>query len=424
GPVVRLGPNRVSVASLGALKDIYGLGASKNKKFIKGGFYAKLGRRTSLFSERSPTRHAQMRKLLGGAFTPSSIKGHETLVRHHIDILFCQLECMRLRPDQHVMNGKNGMFLGDLLTCFALDVVGDLVLGESFNSLTECKPNPWAAQLPRMFYWAHFMELFDGTGIPTLFKWVFSTSTTQATNNHKQYSRDKVSKRLNTPYARKDIISEVLSSREAFHVTDNDLAAHFGGIIVAGGETTSTALSSMISFILTTPVVQKALQDELQINFNSMDEISAETTETLPYLNAVIQEGLRVYPPIAVGLPRISPGTFVDGVYIEKGVEIQTPIFALQHDPRYFHNPDEFRPERWLDCTDTLKASQPFSIGSRSCIGKHLALLQLRLVLAMFFWKYDAEYLGSLKDWREGKNYILWETPELWVELRLSKSTA
>lgn len=74
----------------------------------------------------------------------------------------------------------------------------------------------------------------------------------------------------------------------------------------------------MIDFILAFPSVQKAVQNELQITFKSIDEITADTTENLPYLNAVIQEGLRVYPLIAVGLPRISPGTLVDAYTLKK----------------------------------------------------------------------------------------------------------
>jgi cytochrome P450 len=142
-------------------------------------------------------------------------------------------------------------------------------------------------------------------------------------------------------------------------------------------------------YLCRTPEVYKKLKDEVRGRFETADEITSPSA-TFPYLNAVIQEALRIYPPVPIGLPRITPkgGETVAGVFVPGGVGfipaatsksltiLQTIVgvhmWSVTHSPNYFNDPDTFRPERWLDpnCTDNLGASQPFSLGSRNCIGQ------------------------------------------------------
>ncbi len=113
----------------------------------------------------------------------------------------------------------------------------------------------------------------------------------------------------------------------------------------------------------------------------------------------MIHEGLRIFPPGSQGFPRTSPGLSIDDYWIPEGVSDMQPLFLVQaiiildirtdfavlcqtevytsawtvtHDPQYFHDPEKFLPERWLDpeCTDLKEASQPFSMGSRACLGR------------------------------------------------------
>jgi cytochrome P450 len=81
---------------------------------------------------------------------------------------------------------------------------------------------------------------------------------------------------------------------------------------------------------------------------------------------------------------------------------------------RNFKDPQSYIPERWLDnnpqfASDNREALQPFSIGPRNCIGKNLALVEMRLILARFLWNFDIELADSSKDWMEQKVFLLWE---------------
>jgi cytochrome P450 len=89
-------------------------------------------------------------------------------------------------------------------------------------------------------------------------------------------------------------------------------------------------------------------------------------------LQAVINESLRIFPPGSHGFPRVSPGCEIDGFWVPKGTEVYTSAFTVTHDAKYFHEPENFIPERWIDpqCTDVKEASQPFSLGYRACVGR------------------------------------------------------
>ncbi|KAJ5218920.1 uncharacterized protein N7498_001019 [Penicillium cinerascens] len=94
-----------------------------------------------------------------------------------------------------------------------------------------------------------------------------------------------------------------------------------------------------------------------------------------PVPQAVISKSLRIYPPGSQGFPRNTPpqeGIVVSGTYVPGDVEEYTSAWSVTHDPRYFHDPFEFKPERWLDfeCTNNREVSQPFSLGPRGCLGR------------------------------------------------------
>jgi cytochrome P450 len=73
------------------------------------------------------------------------------------------------------------------------------------------------------------------------------------------------------------------------------------------------------------PRVYKKLVDEIRSSFSEYNQINGHSTEHLPYLHAVIDEGLRIYPPVPIGMGRFSPGETVDGIYIPEGVRTPSP---------------------------------------------------------------------------------------------------
>jgi cytochrome P450 len=103
-------------------------------------------------------------------------------------------------------------------------------------------------------------------------------------------------------------------------LSEREMAAHASTFIIAGSETTATALLSTMYWIVSNPRVHKKLQAEIRNAFDTAGNITGESTNRLPYLKAVIEESLRMYPPVGLGGPRYSPGSTVDGYYIPEGV--------------------------------------------------------------------------------------------------------
>jgi cytochrome P450 len=116
----------------------------------------------------------------------------------------------------------------------------------------------------------------------------------------------------------------------------------------------------------------KRVTAEIRTAFANFKDINATKAQQLPYLQAVISEGLRIFPPGSGGAPRVSPGFEVDGQYIPEGAEIYTSPWSVTHDPKHFKDPFSYQPERWLDknSEDRREASQPFLLGPRACLGR------------------------------------------------------
>lgn len=138
-----------------------------------------------------------------------------------------------------------------------------------------------------------------------------------------------------------------------------------------------------------------------------------------------------------VGLPRVVPpgGGTVSGYSLPEGIFVNVHPLTLSLSPKHFHNPQTFYPERWLPHKDpnspyrkdNVEAVQAFGVGPRSCIGKPLALAELRLVLARLVWNFDLEEVDSVAGklrWDEQKIFTVVERQPFEVRLRQRVDTA
>lgn len=123
-------------------------------------------------------------------------------------------------------------------------------------------------------------------------------------------------------------MTRILENRDPAEVSDIQIAAHASDFVLAGSETTSTALCCITYYLLRTPAVLKKLQAEIRGTFQHFDQINARSTLPLKYMEAVALEGLRMYPPLPFPLPRVVPegGDTVDGHFLPaKVMLIQIP---------------------------------------------------------------------------------------------------
>ena len=166
-------------------------------------------------------------------------------------------------------------------------------------------------------------------------------------------------------------------------------------MVIAGTATTAAALMISTYFILLSPSILSNLLSELtSVSSNPLDVPSLTQLEQLPYLNAVVYEGLRMSYGVSHRLQRVSPDrTITYGKYaLPPGTPIGMTSIHIHDNPTIFEDPRSFRPERWLPPESTglylQKYLVPFSRGSRSCLGMNLANAELRLGLAQVFLRF------------------------------------
>ncbi|MFM7236793.1 MAG: cytochrome P450 [Cyanobium sp.] len=164
-------------------------------------------------------------------------------------------------------------------------------------------------------------------------------------------------------------------------LNDTDLADQLLLLLFAGYETTASSLTLLLLHLLQHPSTLAWLTEELDAVSWPPEGPSLDQLERLPRLNAVIQEVLRLVPPVggffrrAVAPVRLGPYT------IAAGKVIQVDITGTQRDRQLFADPEAFRPERHLDSPTSGAGAIPFGIAPRVCLGKPLAELEMRLML-------------------------------------------
>ena len=321
----------------------------------------------------------------------------------------------------------------DWFNYFTFDTMGDLAFGESFGCLDRGAYHEWVDML--------FQTIKDGTliqfsrrvgGIGT---WAQAAlmrvlGVGNAGTYHVSHTRQKVLERLGRKDVdHRDFIWYILRQHEkGFELTQDEIIANSGLFIVAGSETTANALSGLIARFIWNPAIYEKLVEELRTTFREEDEITFKAITSLPYLNACIEEILRIHPPVPAGPPRVVPpgGDTVDGIHVPGGMTVSVGQWSACHSSSHFASPDLFLPERWIDpaySSDVKKAVQPFSAGPRNCLGKNLAYMEMRLVVARLLWNFDVVSTDGAKLWDPAgemkfkKAFMVWEKQPIMVKL-------
>lgn len=149
-------------------------------------------------------------------------------------------------------------------------------------------------------------------------------------------------------------------------------------LILAGSETVATALSGMLYYLLKEPSCLARLRQEIRSSFQNENEININSAAPLRYLNAVLEESMRLYPPVPAALPRMvpEPGQIICDRFVPVGTYVGLPHYSCYRSARNFFEPKVFHPERWLEGEDPRfkddrkDAFHLFSHGPRNCLGK------------------------------------------------------
>ena len=183
----------------------------------------------------------------------------------------------------------------------------------------------------------------------------------------------------------RNFIHALLESDMEF--SDQDLRDHVISLMIAGHETTATALCWLFTLLETHPDAKSKVLNEIESHVNS-NQLDLDTVEKLEYLHMVIQEALRIYPPFWImGRVAIEDDVLL-GHPIKKGDRIQINPYFTHHNPRYWENPEEFKPERFSK-ENIGKINEyvylPFGKGPRTCLGNHFGTFEMFVGVALLY---------------------------------------
>ncbi|KAJ5680025.1 hypothetical protein N7536_011164 [Penicillium majusculum] len=424
GDVVRIAPDELSYATGEAWKGIYGHASAGKKVTEKDSrFYGPSFNGAPDIIRGNGPDHSRFRRNFSHAFSDRALREQQSLICGYADALIDNLR-RTIKEDPEAKINMVRMFN---LTTF--DIMGDLTFGDSLNLLAGTGNLNWVC--------AVFISI-KANAIRRLARYVpWTTPIAQRlipkelkeqSVAHYEASRERVDKRIdgNRTLQKPDIWGIVMNQKEGLRLSRAEMYANSQVFMVAGTETTATALSGLLYHLLMTPEKMSIIVDEVRGAFQKDSDIEIRALEHMPYLNACIEEGLRIYPPVPVGLPRITPyeGLLVCGEHIPGKTTLSVHHWATYRNAQNFRLPNQFIPERWIGdefATDNKTAFQPFSFGPRNCIGKNLAYHEMRLILAKVLYNFELSLLPDSIGWEKQKTFLLWEKNDLMVQLKARK---
>ena len=219
--------------------------------------------------------------------------------------------------------------------------------------------------------------------------------------------------------AQSDIIQKLLRVHEKKPTEfDDDAVRSMAATNVFGGaETTTSSIRAAIYFLLKHRPTLTKLQDEIDRTCKESewpigDPISLYLADSMPYLHAVLYESMRLFPANGLPLARVSPpeGLEIDGHFFPPGTQVTVYSWSLHRNKDIFgEDAEQFRPERWLEEKKSQELHRyffSFGCGARSCLGRHLAWMEMLKILSTIFRRYDIELADPDAHWRVGGGFI------------------
>ena len=397
GATVKIGPNEVSTCDPEAIVPIYGT----TSKFIKTEFYTyQLRGIPEIFTISSQKQHAQRRRLMAHVFSMSTIKEYEAVVSDNTRL------CMDFIEKQGLKGQVSNLY--DWFHYLSMDIICELCFGSTFNMLREGPSSTYIQDmygsleiepvryhfgwLNKYVAWAPLKFVRDAEACSI-------RSFAKGVRMVREYCESPEKKRS------KDVLQKMIDAREddGQPLSVETLNVEATGLILAGSHTTSSSLTWIIWRLLLSPTILQKLQSELDEALPHLPKTDVpphEHLEHLPYLNAVVKEGLRIDTAVPGSTPRYVPagGAQIGAFWAPGGTVVSAQAYSCHRDPAVFPDPETFLPERWLhddnddggETPEMRRLYIPFGAdGPRKCIGIHLANMELRVILAALVYRFD-----------------------------------
>ncbi|CUA74703.1 Benzoate 4-monooxygenase [Rhizoctonia solani] len=451
GKLVRIAPNHVSVADPKALEVIYAHGNGT----LKTEFYdAFVSIHPGLFNTRDRAAHTRKRKLVSHIFSQQNVLLFEPHVRRHVRAFCAQwdMRCARATagelPDSR--DGKSWFDVLPHLNFLAFDIIGDLAFGAPFGMVAAQKDiapmMEHAGEKAEVKYVPAVQVLNDrgdySASMGVLPKWIrpimrylpwYARGNTAvqclagmaiaAVERRLKFGlpeetleeEEEADEKLAKGKKRTDLLEKLMQGKDesGAPMGREELTAEALTQLIAGSDTTSNSSCAIAYYLASNPECQRKLQEELDRVLKPVVSVPPPISQagmpplpplgvaakfadvkSLPYLQACINEGLRLHSTSGIGLPRVIPSGSSLGVCGEtfnEGTILSVPSYSIHRSQEIWGDDAEvYKPERWLG-RDVGKEFNPFSFGPRACVGRNLASMELLIIIASIFHRYRFE---------------------------------
>ncbi|KAF8069022.1 cytochrome P450 [Lyophyllum atratum] len=405
GPWIRIGPNELSVDDPAAIRPLY-------SQMFRSPFYNGAPQDAdALITTVDKNEHAQRLVAWTKAFSTENIKHFRTSAQARTSQLL-----------EILSNKKETVSMSHWISLWAIDVMGDMSFSGGFETMAAGKDSEgWMDVL-------HMGVLF--VGVPWMRDIIALAPVPGPILAFQKFAGKKVEEtQKRTGGIRKDVLSIIQNDTER-GIELSRLQAHADAsmIVLAGSDTVSEAMTALMRYLCADTEVLSRLRSELTRAFDGpIEDMDAFTLSKLPYLDACVQEVLRLVPPVAAGPPRWNKDadTQILDQLIPAGTTVASPNYSMFRDPQNFVDPDKFIPERWLEGgivgPHNTEAYVPFCYGPGVCIGKPVALYNMKLLTASLVRTFELAFPEDFDVEKFDKSYKehnLWVHDDLYMDLR------
>ncbi|KAK7680564.1 hypothetical protein QCA50_016346 [Cerrena zonata] len=393
GPIVRVGPNDLSIVDVDAVTSVLGANGLPKGRYYDARQDPNAPSNLIILREEP---HAHRRRLWNRGLTPEALREYEAIIAKRASQVISQIQ-----------ESKGDIDFASYVNYFTFDVMGDMAFGRGFNMITEGDKDGLWDTLER---WAFSAAVISH--MPWAVRlWEKLPAVSHELLKLRKFGFDCAMQRAKGGATSKDLWYHLSDEAglEKEKPTLREVASDGALAVIAGADTTASALASLFWSLIRNPEVYKRLQNEIDTVYaDHANPLSTEKHSKLVYLNACINETLRLYPPVPTNGPRqvwYGAGPHVvAGSAIPEGTQIYVPPYSLHRDPRYFSpNPETFIPERWLESDKTMNtlAFIPFSYGPANCVGRQMAKQEMLMFASVLLQNFTFSFAKGFDsdDW-------------------------
>lgn len=339
------------------------------------------------------------------------------------------------------LHGKHIKTYGELICNLVNNLIENLPFNQSFSALEIAQEISMQVMIKLLFgnyqqeryqkikqLMINMVSLFAANvfGFPLFFKFLQQDlglvspwgNFLQQRRKIQQLIYQEIAERRNHPnQERTDILSLLMTAQDekGNFLNDEELLGQLLSLLFTGNESTAASIAWSWYEVYRNSKIKEKLLEEINNLGDSPEPLSLFN---LPYLSAVCNETLRKYPVTMFMIPRIVKNTTeINGYQLDKGMLVTVGTYILHHREDIYDQPEEFKPERFIEHRFSSFEFLPFGRGMRGCIGADIALYQMKLTLATIISHHRLELTNYGQIFPKRRNTIL--TP---IKLRIIRA--